>query len=81
MSFAKGEPQLAPIVVDKQELERVNSAKVLGATISYNPTWNDHIGEINKKAAKLLYFRVQLKRAGVPSQDMVLFYTLVHGHF
>ena len=66
ISFAKGEPQFAPIVVDNQELERVNSAKLLGVTISYNLTWNDHVSVITKKAAKRLYFLVEVKRARVP---------------
>ena len=75
ISFEKGEPQFAPRVVDNQELERVNRAKLLGVTKSYNLTWNDHVSEIIKKAAKHLYFLVQLKRARVPRQDMVMFYT------
>ena len=46
ISFSKGGPQFAPIVVDNQELEKVSSAKLLGVTISYNLTWNDHVSEI-----------------------------------
>ena len=75
ISFAKDEPQFAPIVVDNQELDRVNSAKLFDVTISYTLTWNDHVSEIIKKAAKRLYFLVQLKTTRVPRQDMVLFYT------
>ena len=33
-----------------------------------------HIDATVKKAAKRLYFLVQLKRAKVPSQDLVQFY-------
>lgn len=55
-SFAKGGPQFAPIVVNNQELERVNSAKLLGVTISYNLTWNDRVSEITKKAASVCIF-------------------------
>ena len=36
ISFAKNKPQLAPIVVNNQELECVESAKLLGVTISNN---------------------------------------------
>ena len=39
ISFAKNKPQLAPIVVNNQELECVESAKLLGVTISNNLTW------------------------------------------
>ena len=37
--------------------------------------WNSHILQVIKKANKRLYFLVQLKRARVPLQDLVLFYT------
>ena len=53
----------------------MNSAKLLGVTISNNLTWNEHINEIIKKASKRLYFLSQLKRARVAKQDLVLFYT------
>ena len=53
----------------------MNSAKLLGVTISYNLTWNEHINEIIKKASKCLYFLSQLKRVRVAKQDLVLFYT------
>ena len=38
-------------------------------------TWNSHILEVIKEASKRLYFLEQLKRARVPLQDLVLFYT------
>ena len=75
ISFAKEEPHFAPIVINNEELGLVNSAKLLGVTISNNLTWNEHINEIIKKASKRLYFLSQLKRARVAKQDLVLFYT------
>ena len=69
-------------MVDSQELERVNSANLLGVTISHNLTWNDHVSEIIiKKAAKHLYFLVQLKKTRVPRQDWYYFVILVYGQF
>ena len=59
----------------REELEIVQSAKLLGVTISHNLTWNNHITEILKKAAKRSDFLVQLKRAKLPFSDLVLFYT------
>ena len=38
-------------------------------------SWNDHIDKVLKKASKCLYFLVQLKRAKLPSNDLVLLYT------
>ena len=37
-------------------------------------SWNDHIEELVKKASRKLYFLVQLKRAQVPSDDLVYYY-------
>ena len=53
----------------------MNSAKLLGVTISNYLTWNEHINEIVKKASKRSCFLSQLKRARVAKQDLVLFYT------
>ena len=43
--------------------------------INSNLTWNDHIEELVKKASRKHYFLVQLKRAQVPSDDLVECYT------
>ena len=40
---------------------------------SFSLTWNDHVTEISK-ASKRLYFLTQLKKTGVPKQDLALFY-------
>jgi hypothetical protein len=43
-------------------------------TINNKLSWNDHIEEVIKKAARRLYFLVQLKRANVPVEDIVAYY-------
>ena len=58
-----------------QELECVESAKLLGVTISNNLTWNMHIDQIIKKASKRMYFLIQFKRANVARHELILFYT------
>ena len=60
--------------INGNQFEVVNSAKLLGITISDNLTWNAHINEDVKKASKKLYFPIQLKRARLPPSDLVLFY-------
>ena len=42
--------------------------------INSNLTWNDHIEELVKKASRKHYLLVQLKRAQVPSDDLVEYY-------
>ena len=63
-----------PVIIEGKEVELVTITKLLGLTIANNLTWNDHVTEIIKKASKRLYFLTQLKRAGVPKQELALFY-------
>ena len=55
-------------------IDLVKSVKVLGVIIQDNLKWNQHIDATVKKAAKRLYFLIQLKRAHVPAKDLVCFY-------
>ena len=75
ISFSKRPVFFDPIVIEGKELEVVGSVKLLGLNIASDLTWNSHILEVIKKASKRLYFLVLLKRARVPLQDLVLFYT------
>ena len=52
----------------------MDSAKLLGVTISNNFTWNEHIDQAIKKASKRMYFLIQLRRAKVPRNEIILFY-------
>ena len=75
ISFSKRPRFFDPIVIEGKELEVVGSVKLLGLNIASDLTWNSHILEVIKKASKRLHFLVLLKRARVPLQDLVLFYT------
>ena len=55
-------------------IDLVKSVKVLGVIIQDNLKWNQHVDATVKKAAKRLYFLMQLKRAHVPAKDLVSFY-------
>ena len=74
ISFAKEQRVFDPIIIEGKEVELVTSTKLLGLTIANDLSWNDHVTEISKKASKRLYFLTRLKRAGVPKQDLALFY-------
>ena len=64
-----------PVVIGGECIKLVTDAKLLGVTISSDLSWNAHITEvIKKKAAKRLYFLIQLKRARVSQKDLCLFY-------
>ena len=58
----------------RKVLETVDSAKILGLTLSNNLKWNNHVSESIKKANKRLYFVTLLKRARVPFKDIIKFY-------
>ena len=76
ISFAKNKTQLAPIVVNNQELECVESAKLLA--ISNNLTCNMHIDQIIKKASKRMYFLIHLERANVERHELILFLYILY---
>ena len=58
ISFARKSPEFNPILINGEELEIVQSAKLLGVLISHNLSWNNHITEIVKKAAKRLDYEL-----------------------
>ena len=53
---------------------RISSVKLLGLSFDNNLTWNLHIEEVVKKVSKRIYYLIQLKRACIPRNDLVLFY-------
>jgi hypothetical protein len=71
ISFAN--PQFDPVMVN--EMEIVQHAKLLGLNISSDLKWNFHVSETTKKAAPRFYFLRQLKRAAIPTKELLKFYT------
>ena len=74
ISFAKSAADFAPIVINAKAIEVVPTVKLLGLNISSDLRWNCHVAEISKKVASRLYFRKQLKRANIPTKDLLIFY-------
>ena len=74
ISFASVSRGFPPVVIGGECIKAVSDAKLLGVTISSDLSWNAHITEVIKKAAKRLYFLIQLKRARVSQKDLCLFY-------
>ena len=65
ISFGRNKATFEPIRVHGKELELVDSAKLLGITVTSDLSWNNHVNVVTKK----LYFLVQLKRVKVPCND------------
>ena len=63
-----------PKLINGKSIEVVPSVKILGLTISEDLKWKAHISGICKKVSSRLNFLRQLKRAKVPSNDLLLFY-------
>ena len=73
--FTKSENPLEPITINNTNIEVVPSARLLGVMMSNDLKWNAHVEMICKKVAARLYFLRQLKRAKVPTNDLLSFYT------
>ena len=60
------------LIIDGNEIDNVQYAKLLGVTI-----WNKHVENIVSKAGKRVYMLYQLKRAGICQHDLVTIYVSV----
>ena len=52
----------------------VSGAKLLGIIIQDDLKWDCHVEHITKKTSKRLYYIRELKRAGLPSDELVRIY-------
>ena len=74
IDFKKVKHHFDAVTVNSQELERVDSVKLLGVTITNTLQWNCHVLDVIQKANKRIYFLILLKRANVPAHDIICFY-------
>ena len=65
------------VVVEGNLVEQVDHAKLLGITLSNDLTWNKHVDNIVKKAAKRVYMIYHLKRSGISQTDLVKVYMCI----
>ena len=73
--IAKDQPP--PIMLRGTTVSRVSAFKLLGVHVSSDLKWTEHVDAITSKAASRLYFLKQLRRADVPTTDLLHFYTTV----
>ena len=74
LSFTRPPAVYQPISINDQTLERVTSIKSLGAILTNDLKWTNHVNTVTSKASKRLYLLRQLKRADVGNVDLVNFY-------
>lgn len=70
-------PLLVGNSTDTGSIERVETFKLLGIHLDANFSWSSHVDNILSKATRRLYFLKQLRRAGVPSNQLLHFYLAV----
>lgn len=58
IDFVKVKHHLDAVTVNSQELECIDSVKLLGVTIANTLQWNCHVLDVNKKANKRMYFLI-----------------------
>jgi hypothetical protein len=69
--FSKKQQNVHAISINGNEIEVANNVKLLGLTLSNNLKWtNVHVDSIVKKANKIIYFLIQLKRVNVLVNDL-----------
>ena len=74
IDFKKVKHHFDAVIMNSQELERVDSVKLLGVTITNTLQWNCPVLNVIQKANKRIYFIILLKRANVPAHDITCFY-------
>ena len=65
---------IAPLVINGDVIEQVDSFKFLGTTISHDLKWEDNITTCVKKAQQRLFFLRRLKKFGLCRKILELFY-------
>jgi len=68
---------IPPLTATLGTIDRVTSFKLLGVTIDSSLCWSTHINNMIKKATTRLYFFKQLKRAGLSTDQLFLYYKTV----
>jgi len=63
--------------LNDKSIDRVEAFKLLGLMVTDTLTWNDNTSLICSKASKRLHFLKLLKRSGMPTTDLVYYYTAV----
>ena len=72
--FLKNKPDLQPITIYGNQIERFSSHKVLGVVIQDNLKWSNHIGMITKMDSKRLHILRVLRCSLIPANNLLKVY-------
>eukprot|EP00061_Rhincodon_typus_P013678 g40203.t1 len=73
IDFRKKGGERAPIYINRTEVDRVKSIKLLGETITNNLSWASHIDVMVKKAQQHLFFLRRLRKFGMSIRTLTSF--------
>ena len=74
IDFRKKKPQIEPLYIKNECVDRVKSYKYLGVTIDDQLDWHEHLPNVYKKVNSRLYFLRKLKSFHVDNTLIKLFY-------
>uniref|UniRef100_A0A3B3I122 Reverse transcriptase domain-containing protein n=1 Tax=Oryzias latipes TaxID=8090 RepID=A0A3B3I122_ORYLA len=77
VDFRKVTAPSPPLTLSDSPITIVDSVRFLGTTITQDLKWEPSICSLLKKAQQRMYFLRQLKKARLPAQMMVQFYTAI----
>ena len=63
-----------PVCMCNEPLESVTAFKLLGIIFSSDLTWGAHVDYLYRKCSRRLHLPIMLKRAGVPTRDILRIY-------
>ena len=72
--FLKNKPDLQPITIYGNQIEKVSSHKLLGVVMQDDLKWSNHIDVITKKGSKRLHILRVLRCSLIPANDLLKVY-------
>ena len=75
ISFARSDVCTPDLTIDRVDLERVQSHKVLGLTLQNNLKWNTHVDVMIVKSSRRLHILRVMKQANVPATHLLSLYS------
>ena len=74
ISFSQPKPDFKEITINNSAIQRIDSFKILGVILQNDLKWNQHVNTVISKANKRLYLLSHLKKAGIPTHDLLVLY-------
>ena len=68
---------IPPLILNDNEIERVHTFQLLGLLITDNLSWEQNTIKLTTKSAPCIYYLKQLRRGGMSSTDLLVFYKAI----